>query len=69
MSPNDPRAVTRANRLLEWLGHTYWRDYYRDRIVAQRSDDILVQLLYSQLSPATRRRIFASLGVDKSVAP
>jgi hypothetical protein len=69
MTPNDPRAVTRANRLLEWFGHTYWRDYYRERIAAQRSDDVLVQLLYSQLSPATRKRLFAVLGVDKSVTP
>jgi len=69
MTPNDPRAVTRANRLLEWFGHTYWRDYYRERIAAQRADDVLVQLLYSQLSPATRKRLFAILGVDKSVAP
>jgi hypothetical protein len=69
MSPDDPRAVTRANRLLAWFGNTYWTDYYRERIVAQRSDDVLVQLLYSQLGPATRKRIFARLGVDKSVAP
>ena len=69
MSPDDPRAVARANRLLAWFGNTYWTDYYRERIVAQRSDDVLVQLLYSQLSPVTRKRIFARLGVDKSVAP
>jgi HrpA-like RNA helicase len=69
MSPNDPRAVARANRLLAFFGQTYWTEYYRERLVAQRSDDVLVQLLYSQLSPATQKRIFTVLGLDKGVRP
>ena len=69
MSPNDRRAVARANRVLELFGHTYWRDYYRERILARRTDDVLIQLVYSQLSAATRKRIFAVLGLDTSAAP
>jgi hypothetical protein len=69
MSPNDPRAVARANRVVELFGHTYWRDYYRERILARRTDDVLIQLVYSQLSAATRKRIFAVLGLDTSAAP
>jgi Domain of unknown function (DUF4157) len=68
MSPDDRRAVARANRVLELFAHTYWRDYYRERILARRTDDVLIQLVYSQLSAATRKRIFAVLGLDTSAA-
>jgi hypothetical protein len=69
MSPNDGRAVARANRVLQLFGNIYWRDYYRERILARRTDDVLIQLIYSQLSAATRKRIFAVLGLDTSAAP
>jgi hypothetical protein len=69
MSPNDRRAVARANRVLKFFGDSYWGPYYRERFVARRADDVLIQLVYSQLSTATRKRIFVVLGLDTSAAP
>jgi hypothetical protein len=68
MVPNDPRAVARADRLVELFRHLtpYWSGDYAARIAARRSDDVLVQLLYAKLSRHTRERIFTLLGVDKS---
>ena len=69
MSPDDRRAVPRANRVIEFFSNSYWRDYYRERMLARRADDVLIPLVYSQLSVATRKRIFAVLGLNASTTP
>ena len=43
---------------------TYWSTNYRERFAARRSDDVLVNLLFSQLSGATQRRFFKTLGIQ-----
>jgi hypothetical protein len=64
LRPNDPCAVARANRLLEFFRSTLWSAHYRERIIGRDAGDELVRLLYLRLSPATLQRIFALLHVE-----
>jgi hypothetical protein len=66
MGADDPRAITRSHRLLELFRQLtpYWSGTYRERIAARRSDDQLVNLLFSQISRYTRAKIFEILGVE-----
>jgi hypothetical protein len=66
MIVDDPRAITRSHRLIELFREFagYWSGTYRDRIAFRRSDDTLVNLLFSQISRETRVKIFKILGVE-----
>lgn len=66
MGVDDPRAISRAQRLLELFRRLpYWSELYRERIEARRSDDTLVNLLFTRISGALRNRIFRVLGIEK----
>jgi Domain of unknown function (DUF4157) len=63
MGVDDPRAITRAERLIELFRRLpYWAAQYRERIEARRADDTLVTLLFTRISGATRGRIFRIFG-------
>jgi hypothetical protein len=66
MRLDDPRAISRAQRLLDLFRRLpYWSALYRDRIEARRSDDTLVNLLFTRISGGLRHRIFRMFGIDK----
>ena len=71
MKINDERAVVRAQRLLELFSHLsgYWSGTYAERLVARRTDDELVTLLFSTVSDATLRRILRVFGVNEIPLP
>lgn len=65
MGPNDERAAARAHSIAQLFGRlTYWSTDYRERFAERRSDDVLVNLLFSRLSDASPRRIFKTLGIQ-----
>jgi hypothetical protein len=64
MAVDDPRALARANRVVELFRRLpYWAAQYRERFDARRSDDVLVSLLFARVSGATRARVFKVFGL------
>jgi hypothetical protein len=63
MGVDDPRAIARAQRVVELFRRlTYWASQYLERIEARRGGDALVNLLFTRISAATRGRIVSVLG-------
>ncbi len=63
----DDSAIIRAEKIIDIFKKTssYWYGTYCDRFIARKSDDELINLIFSKLSKETRIRIYKIIFLDK----